>query len=138
MTVEIQNELIDALKTLTLALGSDDYCTLGLGLVRFAIGGLRTSHAEMQATAASFVGSVLNKPYLAEELIQTLGLKRASEETLRRELGSLTDGQGLQLRDDALELVMTGPAMMARGMRSIAETMASPPGQLRKLSSTQS
>jgi hypothetical protein len=135
MKVEIQNQVIHELKGLALAFGLEDHWTLGLGLIRFLTGGFDAAHAVIQTSGAMLAGKIMDDSRFAQKLMRQTGMLLADEKMLRKELEGLTDARGFLLVTQVKEAAQIVPAM-ARGLKSFAETLPSPPGRLPKLTMT--
>ena len=135
MKQELQDEVIELLKALATALAQDDYATLGVGLIRHALG--QGGNAEINAFAMKVATSMIRETEIAAPLIRQVGYREADDKMLRAELASLTDLQGAALVKLLPEFVKMWPPMLARGMKFYAPMLESPPGRMSALTNGQ-
>jgi len=138
MNVELQNQVVGAIKEFAWGLGLDEYVIVGLSLVRsFSSGRISVTQPELLAAGAMLAGKMMGNLPVIDAVIKQLGVGSANERTLRLELEKLTDAQGVSLCDQVKELATRDTAIVARHMKSYSQTLDSPPGQLAKLSTAQ-
>jgi len=134
MTGELEDVVIEAIKELTLSLGLEDYVTVGLSIVRgFSSGEIHILDPNQQAVGIMLGDSIASAPKIAAAALKQVGFLQATEEILRAEVRKLSDSQGIKLHEDVLEITKTGTPTFARQLKSFAQGLYSPSGQLPKL-----
>ena len=135
MRAETLNQILDSLKELSSHLGSKDYSTIGMAILRLTFPSDTGPPPELSGPMMEVVGSVMGDPRLAKTLHQKYGLATVDPDTLKHELNALTDAQGDQLRAIVLRSTQELAPMISRFMKSYAERLpSSPSGRPTRLS----
>jgi hypothetical protein len=141
MKIEIEDQVIDALKAFTMAfeVSSEDSWTTSLMVIRAFRKGIDPTDPAVQVASLILTRTVLNElpnAEVADAIIRRA--PKADETQVRQELESFSDDEGVSLRNDVRDLAKNGPAMFNRGLKAASEVIDSPSGQLPTLTTNQS
>lgn len=141
MKLEIQDQVIEALKAYAMASGanSEDSWTASLALVRARTKGIDLADSGVRVASLMLMRPMLDElpnPEIAEAIIRRA--PKVDEKLVRQELESLTDDEGISMRNDFRDLAKYGPAALSRAMKAASATIESPPGQLPVLTTNES